>query len=109
MTFRRDGKAEHDASASWQAWKQEHAALIEASGLPMDVMASRDAFAYFLDRTYGQSGWLAKVPWFDSDALDSGQLQALWSLILAAVTTFWEGEPGWSVEHLEKTWGPETW
>ncbi len=43
-------------------WLEVNAHLVEEAGLPEDVLASQDKFNYFVDKTYGQDGWLSQAP-----------------------------------------------
>jgi len=54
--FRRDGKAAHTSARAWQAWLDEHSALIRAAGLPLVVLRTPADWRYLLRYGYHCDG-----------------------------------------------------
>jgi hypothetical protein len=48
MSFRRDGKSQHDDQFDWEAWTRTNANLLNACGLPLGVLRSRRDWKYLL-------------------------------------------------------------
>lgn len=107
MSYRRNGKKERAKSAGQAKWLGERQALVEATGLPVDVVESEESFAYFVDHAHNQAGWLNEAPWFTTDSLNAEQKCALWLLIQQACESLW-GLDKWSLKGLEDTYGPGT-
>jgi hypothetical protein len=79
MSFRRKGKAEHQAHRQWEAWKRANAELFARSGLPPDTFRTqRDwnylvRYGYWCKGAYGEH--INKID-FSLDELTPEQLAA---------------------------------
>src|SRR4051794_39370815 len=52
MGFRRDGKQSHAEQLAWQAWREQHALFLAATGLPPQALRSRADWEYLLRYGY---------------------------------------------------------
>ena len=109
VSFRRDGKLAHNQNERWSKWASEHAALITAAGLPSDVVAAEQKFAYFVDYNYNQDGYLGIAPWYSAYDMTHDEQVALWDLIQAAYTSLWTYPHEYSRSNLERIYGPPSW
>src|SRR5256885_307668 len=52
MGFRRAGKQAHAERLAWQAWRDRHAEVLRASGLPPQGLCTRAGLGYLLPYGY---------------------------------------------------------
>jgi hypothetical protein len=96
MGFRRDGKKAHEEARSWERWKAAHAALVQASGLPVNVFRTRADWDYLLRYGYHCD---SAYPHIDYRLEEQTETQrAAFRLLLERVLTTEEktrGSAGW--------------
>ena len=56
MSFRRNGKDEHDAHREWEAWKRARAELLARSGLPAETIHTQRDWDYLVRYGYWCKG-----------------------------------------------------
>jgi len=85
MSFRRPGKQRHKDATEWRAWKELHAGLIRASGLPPTVLRSRADWNYFLRNGYHCEPAYPHID-FNADEMSMEQTVALTMLMDLTLT-----------------------
>jgi len=91
MAFRRDGQKAHAEQRAWYAWREQYAELLQASGIPSQVLKTRKDWEYLL--FYGYHADPYPEIDFRLEELTSAQRDAF-RLLLAATLSHEEQQRG---------------
>jgi hypothetical protein len=106
MSFRRQGKKLHDLRCDWAAWLETVGDLIQAAGLPRSVVATEEAWSYFVGKTYSEAGYHQREPWFEVRSMTASQRAAFWELLSHWLADRAPDTPEYRRRSLEATYKP---
>ena len=89
MSFRRDGKSQHEDDRDWETWTRSNADLLPACGLPPGVLRSRRDWDYLLEHGYWCADYYGKHVGnidFDLSELAADQNDAFRELLQRTLT-----------------------